>query len=367
VHRLPGIAGAVVAIVALVGAAACTEPVLNVGTAATALDHPWDLAFLPDGSMLVTERAGRLDRIAFGQKHVVTQPADVYARGEAGMLGIAVDPQFASNRNVFVCMASNAGAVVDVRLVRFTLAPDLGSVTARSDIFTGMPLQSIGRHAGCRPRFGPDGNIWVGTGDAAIGTMPQDPLSSGGKVLRLRRDGSAAPGNPFGLPWYTRGHRNVQGIAFRPSDGLAVSVEQGTNRDDEMNVLRAGGNGGWDPVPGYDESTPMTDLVKFPDAMQPKWTSGNPTIATSGATFVHGSQWGPWDGALVMAALKGQQLRVLLLDANGNVTRTRSVLVNTYGRLRVPVQGPDGNLYVTTDNGGGNDQVLRIAPRLLGR
>jgi glucose/arabinose dehydrogenase len=350
---------AVVAVPMLV-AAGCGEPTLTVTTAVTGLDHPWDIGFLPNGTMLVTERAGRLNRIVDGRPVVLAAPSDVVANGEGGMLGLAVDLNFRANGFVFVCMVSSAGGAPDVRVVRFKLSQDGTEVLARDDVFTGMPV-STGRHSGCRPRFGNDRLLWVGTGDAAQGVHPQDPFSWGGKVLRLRRNGTPAPGNPFGLPWYTRGHRNVQGLAFR-RDGLAVSVEQGTSRDDEVNVLRVGGNYGWDPVPGYDESRPMTDLVKFPDAVPAIWSSGFPTIATSGATFLKGRQWGRWDGALVIGALKDRHLHVLFIDENGVVTGEREALNLTHGRLRQPVQGRDGNLYVTTDNGNGNDVILKVVP-----
>jgi glucose/arabinose dehydrogenase len=357
---------AVLAVLAasLLFATSCGEPVLSVTTAVSNLDHPWDIGFLPDRTMLVTERAGRLSRIVDGHAELIVAPSDVVAIGEAGMLGLAVDPFFTSNGFVFVCMASSlgAGGAPDVRLVRFTLSQDGAQVLARNDVFTGLPfLDGSGRHSGCRPRFAPDGVLWVGTGDSATGTVPQDPLTFGGKVLRLRRSGRPVPSNPYGLPWYTRGHRNVQGLAFRKSDGLAVSVEQGTDRDDEVNVLRFAGNGGWDPVPGYDESRPMTDFTKFPDAMRPIWASGYPTMATSGATFLSGEQWGTWDGALVIGTLKGHHLQVLLINGDGVVTGQRQV-VSDRGRLRQPVQGRDGNLYVTTDNGGGNDVILKITP-----
>ncbi|MDH4281412.1 MAG: PQQ-dependent sugar dehydrogenase [Myxococcales bacterium] len=172
--------------------------------------------------------------------------------------------------------------------------------------------------AGCRPRFGPDGFLWVGTGDAAIGTNPQDDGSLGGKVLRIDRDGVGAPGNPSGLRWYSKGHRNVQGMAFR-SDGLGMSAERGPSVDDEVNLL-VPGNFGWDPVPGYNESVPMTDIDKFPDAIEAAWSSGSP-----------------------------------------KVTAEERVIGNE-GRLRSPRLGPDGLLYITTDGGDGKGKVLRVTP-----
>ena len=234
----------------------------------------------------------------------------------------------------------------------------------------GLPVNTAGqtgRHSGCRPRFGPDGYLYVGTGDAATPTHPQNPQSLGGKVLRVDRSGNGAPGNPGGafLPQiYTYGHRNVQGIAFRPSDGKAFSVEHGTGCDDEINLLEAGGNYGWDPVnpavpAQYDESRPMTDLVKFPDAVEAVWSSGCPTIAPSGAGFVTGQQWGSWSNSLAVAVLKGSRVMFMRLDADGQLIQ-RNDRITDRGRLRTAVQGPDGDLYVTQDANPGS--ILRIHP-----
>ena len=237
-------------------------------------------------------------------------------------------------------------------------------MSAREDIVTGIPLNTAsGIHSGCRLRFGPDGYLWVGTGDAAIGTTPQSRSSLGGKVLRVTRNGAGAPGNlgaPFDSRIYNYGHRNIQGMAFRASDGLGVTIEHGPNSDDELNRLLPG-NFGWDPVPGYNQAVPMTDRTKFPSAIPAGKSSGSPTVAPSGATFVSGSQWGSWNGKLVVALLKQRALWVADVNAWGQVTDDGVALVNQ-GRLRSVTQGPDGNLYVTTDNGGGTDRILRLTP-----
>jgi glucose/arabinose dehydrogenase len=205
----------------------------------------------------------------------------------------------------------------------------------------------------------------VGTGDAAIGTVPQDPTSLGGKILRVNRRGAGVAGNPGGAldpRIYSYGHRNVQGLAFRSGTGRPFSVEHGPDRDDEVNRPEAGRNYGWDPVPGYNEAVPMTDLARFPDAVPAVWSSGRPTIAPSGATFLAGARWGAWDGAFVMTALKGEQLRVIsFARSRGRILAEETALTDR-GRLRTPVQGPDGDLYVTTDIGGGGGSVLRVSP-----
>ena len=276
------------------------------------------------------------------------------------MLGLEVDPDFSSNGYVYVCMCSNLSDSNDVRVVRFQLAtPNGDSVVGREDIVIGMPYSS-GRHSGCRPRFGPDGYLWVGTGDAAIGTTPQDDGSLGGKVLRVDRDGDAAPGNPGGYRWFSKGHRNIQGMAFRASDNLGVSAEHGPSVDDEVNLLVAG-NFGWDPVQGYNESVPMTDLTKFPGAVEAIWSTGSPTLALSGATFIEGGNWADWDGVLAVATLKAAHLHIFFVGSTGVVTDDFRVIEDR-GRLRSPRQGPDGLLYVTDDSGGSSGEVLQVTP-----
>jgi glucose/arabinose dehydrogenase len=338
-----------------------TDIDLEVTDLIVGLDKPWDIAWLPNGTVLVTERPGRLHVYVdgVGAPPFVVATDDVVPRGEGGMMGLEVDPDFANNGYVYVCTTSNAGGDNDVRLLRLTLrTPDGGAVVAREDIVTGMPY-STGRHSGCRPRFGPGGWLWVGTGDAAIGTNPQDDDSLGGKVLRIGRDGTAAAGNPGGFRWYSNGHRNIQGMAFR-SDGIGMSAEHGPSIDDEINRLVAG-NFGWDPVPGYNESVPMTDLEKFPAAVPAVWSSGSPTPALAGATFLEGSAWGNWAGALAVATLKAEHLHIYFVDAEGEVTGEERA-IDDQGRLRTPRQGPDGLLYITNDGGSGDGKVLRVNP-----
>ena len=348
--------------------AAVEPPGLVVETTfLTGLDRPWDVGFLPDGTMFVTERAGRLKvRMPDGTVNLVAAPPDLQLGGEGGMLGLAVDPLFATNRFVYTCFSSNLGGP-DNRVARWTVNPTFDGFTARTDIVVGLTYANGGRHSGCRPRFGPDGALWIGTGDGAVGTNPQSLTSLGGKVLRVDRDGMAAAGNPnLGVGTdariYNYGHRNMQGLAFRPGSDAAYGVEHGTGRDDEVNLLVAGGNYGWDPVPGYDESQPMTDIVKFPAAKAAVWSSGNPTIAPSGATFLTGTQWMGWNGALAVAVLKNTELRVMFLDSPGT-TMTSTVVpaqLDLGVRLRSAVQGPDGNLYLTTDSSTG--AVWKVTP-----
>lgn len=349
------------------------DPQLNQSVFLAGLANPWDLGFTPDGWVVLTERpigisAVRVD--GSGRRRLLTPP-DLLVASEAGAMGLAVDPDFATNRRVYVCFGSRAaGRADDVRLVRFRVNDDWSGLSQRADLVTGLPINPVGqlgRHSGCRPRFGPDGYLWVGTGDAAVGTVPQDLHSLGGKILRVDTDGAAARDNPFYFVFgdpriYSFGHRNVQGLAFAPDrpDWIGLSVEHGPDVDDEVNRL-VPGNFGWDPVPGYNESVPMTDLFRYPDAVSAVWSSGNPTIAPAGATFLTGGQWRTWQHSMAVAVLKGSHLRIFLVRPDGSI---RATLVRMYAgvRLRTPVEGPDGNLYVTTDNRPGGDLIYRIVP-----
>ncbi len=362
-----------IAAAALVTVACVPPPPLNVDVARGGLTIPWDVTWTPADAnparaMVYTERPNGLTISAGGRTILEWKPADLLVASEAGMMSTELAPDFATSRRLFVCFASTSGP--DVRIARLTLAPGYGSVTGRTDIVTGIPVNPVadlGRHSGCRLRFGPDGYLWVGTGDAAVGTNPQSPTSLGGKVLRVDQDGRGAPGNaspPFDPRIQSWGHRNVQGLAFRGDQ--AFGIEQGTGCDDEVNRLVVG-NYGWDPVPrafgdpAYDENTPMTDTARYPYAIGASWSSGCPTIATAGGTFLYGAAWGTWNGGLVLTALKGSQLRWIQLSSDGWRTTATSIGLTDRGRLRTPVVGPDLALYVTTSNGV-DDQILRVTP-----
>ncbi len=348
------------------GTASTETPVYKAEVLLSGRNRPWDIAFLPNGGFLFTERAGTLSLFKDGAASQVAAISDVKAGGEGGLMGVALDPQFAQNRSIYTCMNSTAG---DVRIVRWRLADDAAGLQDRRDIVTGITANPSGRHSGCRLKFGPDGNLWIGTGDSATGTQPQQPKSLNGKILRVDRDGAAVPGNPgggFDSRIYSYGHRNTQGIAFFPSakNGVSgISSEHGSTVDDEVNELRTG-NFGWAPPDGYNESgVPMTDLRRFPDAVQAIWSSGNTTQAVSGIAIINNSRWKGWDGAVAMALQKDQHLKILRLDARNKVTKEEKILQGTYGRLRSVTQGPDGNLYVTSDVGSNNDKIIRLTPQ----
>jgi len=343
------------------------SPTLSIFKAVvTGLDHPWDVAFVDTSMMLYTERPGRISSLAGGVSKLVGTVGDVTTSGEDGLMGIAVDPAFATNHFVYVCVSTTAN---DNRVRRYTV-----DLSAAANAGLSGPLDLVGSiphanfHDGCRVRFQPGTSplaLWVTTGDAGQGPTPQSDSGLGGKVLRITTTGTAYPGNASARQWYTKGHRNPQGLAFRPGSNDPYAGEHGPTVNDEVNKLVNGGNAGWDPNTGgtYDQSRPMTDLEKFPGAMRPVWRSGDGgTIAPSGITFLSGSQWKTWDGALIMAVLKKMELRVLLMNPDGGVSGQFQVPGSTGTRLRSVVQGPDGNLYVATDGRGTGGAIWKITP-----
>ncbi|MGI5126089.1 PQQ-dependent sugar dehydrogenase [Pseudonocardia sp. CA-107938] len=359
--------------------AAAGSAELAVEVVAEGFENPWDIGFLPDGQALVTERGARLSLLSGARvTPVQADLADVQVRGEGGLMGLVVHPDFAQSRRFTTCQTHNGPDGNDIRLVTWQLSPDGSSAVRVVDpLVGGLPLNPSGRHSGCRPTLATDGSLLVGTGDTARGALPQDLTSLGGKILRVDlATGGPARGNPFLMRDDPRtrivlsyGHRNVQGVAVHPDTGRAYSAEHGPDVDDEVNRVVPGANHGWDPAQGgtaagYDESVPMTDTRRFPQAEPAVWASGSPTLAISGLSFLTGQQWGELDGALAVCALKGQRLLIMTLAADGSVATVTqpAALDGTYGRLRAARQGPDGALYVTTDNGGG-DKVLRITRR----
>ncbi len=284
-------------------------------------------------------------------------------------MSLEVDPFFESNRRFYTCSGWQAGNGHDVRVIAWKLNKAATKASLVRTLVGGFPTSS-GRHGGCRLLIARDGSLYVGTGDAAIGTNPRDLDSLGGKTLRLNRStGAPWPSNPFidakGPRRYvdTYGHRNVQGLAQR-ADGSVWSVEHGSYRDDEVNLLVPGGDYGWNPVPGYNEEVPMTDQSLPGTQLEAKWRSGNPTLATSGATFVSGRQWGALNGTLAVAALKASRVLFLSFNSAGKLVKTRvPTELRRYGRLRSISTADNGDLLITTDTDSGGGAVLRVSPR----
>lgn len=363
-------------------------PALTVEVVKSGLSIPWDISFLPDGSMLYSERTLKKVHLVTpeGEDRVILDaPAGVWAAKETGIMAVEVAADFATTREFMTCHGYKSSTTQDVRVVRWRLDAARTTATKVKTLLYGLPSTS-GHHSGCALVRGGGNALYVGTGDAFTGTTPQDLRSGGGKVLRINAvSGVRLPSNPFASSSnymtqriWTYGHRNIQGLARR-SDGVIWSAEHGSYRDDEVNLLVGRGNYGWNPVPrtigdpSYNEgaNSPMTDYRLPGDQRSAKWRSGDPTIATSGIDFVKGAggqDWGSLEGTLAVSALKDMSLRFMRFDAAGmfvDLYRPPE-LVDTYGRLRAAVMGPDGALYLTTSNtsltGDPIDKILKVTP-----
>lgn len=333
------------------------RPVLTTSIVQSGLRNAWDVAFAPDGRMFVSERVGNLLVYASAQPGAVQLAnnaiAGIHASGEAGLMSIELDPDFANNAYLYACASRDDEGQWRNQVLRYRVVGN-AIVFDRYIIQRGMVAAS--NHDGCRIRFGPDGKLWVTMGDAGNTRNPQDPNALNGKVLRVNSDGTIPADNPVlagasgRSAAYTWGNRNPQGLAFEPGTGRVFEVEHGDDTQDEVNILVAGANYGY-PIhrgpagqPGYAD---------------PAWSSGGVTLATSGGEFLTGAQWGLWSGSLVVATLKEQDLRRFELF---DVTARQADLLfdNVWGRLRTPRLAPDGSLYLTTDNGS-NDRIIRVS------
>ena len=347
-------------------------PRLQERTVLGGLEIPWDVKVLPAGEgLLMTERnLARLSTYDEGRRRTVAFPSNrIWVSGETGLMSLEIDPRFRDNRRFYTCSGwLKQGGGHDVRVIAWRLSNDGSSAQRTETLVSGFPT-STGRHGGCRLLITRAGALVVGTGDAAQGTNPRDLTSLGGKTLRLNRfTGRPSRANPFADARnrhkryvLTYGHRNVQGLAQR-RNGTLWSVEHGSFRDDEVNLLRGGGDYGWHPVPGYNERVPMTDHSLPGRQRSARWRSGNPTLATSGAAWVRGREWGRLRGTLAVAALGSRRLIFMKFDREGDLRWTRAPENLRGTRLRSVTSTPSHALLLTTSEGEG-DRVLRITPR----
>lgn len=313
------------------------------------LDTPWSIAFLPDKSMLVTERAGRVRLIHSNgtlDPTPVAQIIGVAGIGEGGLLGITLHPDFSSNHYVYLYYTySGNGSNTLNRVVRMTYANN--RLSKEQIILDKIPGAS--NHNGGRIKFGSDRFLYIGTGDAENPSQAQNRNTLGGKILRITDEGKPAPGNPFGNPVYSYGHRNVQGLAW-DENGRLWETEHGSSAQDEVNLVEVGKNYGWPVIEGNETRAGM---------VTPRRNSGpDVTWAPSSAAFAGNS--------LFFAGLRGQTLYEAVLQ-NNQVTEIKEHFVQKYGRLREVVLGPDGLLYITTSNldgrgdpQSGDDKIIRV-------
>jgi len=338
---------------------------VSVDVVAKGLDTPWAIDFAPDGRIFVAERPGRVRVIRDGRLDPAPWIAlDVVARGESGLMGLALDPQFARNGYVYVAYTYRGGdgRLLD-RLARLRDDPATGGGVLDKVLWDGVTAGNI--HDGGRVKFGPDGRLYWTLGEAGNAPLAQDTASLNGKILRLNPDGTVPADNPFpGSPVYSYGHRNPQGLAWQPGTGRLYATEHGPSGGlqgccrDEVNFVEPGRNYGWPVIAGGQTRAGMES---------PVLSSGDTvTWAPGGATFV---TRGPWAGSLLFTGLRGQALYRLTLSPSDprKALGLEALFEGRYGRLRDVAEGPDGALYVLTSNRDGrgspttdDDRVLRL-------
>ena len=324
---------------------------IEVSTLATNLEVPWSFAFLPDGDALVTERdSGRLLRVSPSGDVSEIQTLPEEGSGEGGLLGVAVSPNYEEDGYVYAYYTTEE----DNRVVRFRLGE------RPEPILTGIPVNTF--HDGGRIKFGPDGMLYVSTGDAGNSSNSQNRNSLGGKILRIEPDGSVPEDNPFpDNPVYSYGHRNVEGLAW-DAEGRLYASEFGLHTWDEVNRIEAGENYGWPEVEGRGgEDLGYVDPITV-------WPTSE--ASPSGAEIMVEGAIPQWEGDLFVAALRGERLWRLGLNGRGEVVEREKLLDHEVGRVRDVAQAPDGSLWVSTSNrdtygspvSEQDDRILRLAP-----
>lgn len=335
------------------------------------LSHPWGMAFLPDGRALVTERAGRL-RIANLRTNSLSGPITglppIAAQGQGGLLGIALHPDFAQNREVFLCFAEARDGGTGTSVFKGRLAVNGAALEDGSVIFRQLPAGSTTRHFGCRLVFDRQGNLFITLGDRGnMMAEAQNLANHIGKVIRIRPDGSVPADNPFVArngarpEIWSYGHRNVQGATLHPYTGALLTIEHGARGGDEINRPEAGKNYGWPVITyGIDYSGAKIGVGTHKEGMEQPLFYWDPSIAPSGAMVYTGDKFPAWRGSLLTGALAGALVARLEMR-NGQIIGETRYLEARKERIRDIVQGPDGFIYLLTDESDGH--MLRLVPR----
>ena len=342
---------------------------LEVRTIARGLANPWALAFLPDGTMLVTERPGRM-RVVTNEGQVsppLKGVPDVWASGQGGLLDVAADKAFAQNRTIYFCFAERAEGGGRTAVARARLDDGKAGLDEVKIIFRKKGPLSSGNHYGCRIAQAEDGNLFVTLGEHFSARDQAQNLGTHlGKVIRIAPGGSVPAGNPFAgradakPEIWSYGHRNPQSLAFHPASGELWEIEHGPRGGDEVNLIGKGNNYGW-PVIGYgiDYSGAKIHDATAKAGMEQPLKYWVPSIAPSGMALYTGKLFPKWDGSLFLGALSGAMLVRLTLNGN-TVTAEERLLQNLNERIRDVRQGPDGALWLLTDSS--NGRVLRVTP-----
>jgi glucose/arabinose dehydrogenase len=342
-----------------------TGPV-RIETVASGLSHPWAVAFLPDGAMLVTERDGRLRLVtAAGQISLPLGgvPA-VFAQGQGGLLDLAIEPQFADSRRVYFSYAEAGGGGAGTAVARGRLNAARAALEDVEVIFRQVPKVSGGNHFGSRLVFARDGTLFVTLGERFKFEPAQDLASHLGKIVRINRDGSVPRDNPFvgradvRPEIWSYGHRNSQGAALNPQTGVLWEIEHGPRGGDELNIPEAGKNYGW-PLVSWGVHYDGREIPKPPTRpdLAPSIYQWTPSISPSGMAFYTGDRFRAWRSNLLVGGLTSHAVTRLTLD-DARVTAEERIPIGA--RVRDVRQGPDGAVYVLTDEADG--ALLRLTP-----
>lgn len=337
----------------------------RVITIVDGLNHPWAMAFLPDGDVLVTERAGRLRVVRGGEllPDPVAGLPDVAAQGQGGLLDIALHPEFESNRLVYLSYAASGTGGQGTEVARGQYRD--GRLEDVEVVFQALPREGGGRHFGSRLVFDNDGHLFVTLGDRGRRETGQDLDTHTGSVIRIHDDGAVPGDNPFvdreRPEIFSYGHRNVQGADLHPRTGLLWTHEHGPQGGDELNIVRRGRNYGWPVITygvNYGSGTQIGEGTHKEGMEQPLWY-WVPSIAPSGMTFYTGDRFPAWRDSVFVGALKHRLLARLELDGEKVLSEER-LLEGRYGRIRAVNEGPDGYIYLLTDET--NGRLLRMEP-----
>lgn len=339
---------------------------------AEGLDHPWALAFLPDGRFLVTERGGALRIVSDnGVGAEIAGVPQVVAQGQGGLLDVVLAPDFAETGQLYLSFsepAADAGAPngtgTAVMSARLELDGDGGQLVDQAVIFRMNQFDGSTRHFGSRIVIGQDGNLFVTLGERGNGARAQDPADLAGGVVRIAPDGSVPDDNPQLEGWapefWSIGHRNPQGATLRDSDGALFAVEHGARGGDEVNLVQAGRNYGWPEIAyGTDYDGSAIGVGQAQEGMEQPLHYWDPSISPSGLDFYEGALFADWAGDLMLGGLSGQVLVRLDMEGDAVVGEER-LFEGQLGRIRDVRVGPDGALYLLTDEG--NGRLIRVAP-----
>ena len=334
-----------------------TEIVLTDKVLTQNLNYPWEILWGPDSKLWITERDGKISRVdpASGAVIPLFTIGEVVSRGEGGLLGMVLHPDFTTTPEVFVAYNYLKNGAYIKKIVKFTYN---GTTLINPQVLLdNIPASSI--HNGTRLAISPDKKLYITSGDASVSSRAQDKNNFAGKIQRINLDGSIPADNPVpGSPLWTYGHRNPQGLVF-VNDRL-YSSEHGASTDDEINIIQKGRNFGWPNVEGFCSTSTESAFCTTNNVVEPifAWT---PTIAPSGIDYYNNDAIPQWKNSLLLAVLKDSELLQIKLNTAGDkVEVVNTFYKNAYGRMRDVAISPDGKVYIVTSNGG-NDKIIEVS------